>query len=587
VHRLVGLVRDVTERERRERTLETFHEATRQLTAAESRPAACSEAVRAAEEVLGFPLVSVHLYDEGTGRLEAVATTDRLGALDVDAPSFGPGESVAWQVYVDGESTTATDGAADVYGPGVSGPDIAVPLGQHGVMLVGAPEASFDGGDVELAQILAATLEASLNHVADERALAEQAAELERERERAGRLQRLNDVIRDIEQATVERSARAGIETAVCERLADADAHDLVWIAEPVVGDDALVPRTSDGAMQSYLDALSLDADAGATGHPSVAAQRDAERQVVTNVATDVPTGGWRTTALQHGVQSVLAVPIRHDSTLHGVLVVESEAPDAFDDAIAEVLAELGRSIGYAVTMSEREQALESEGTTEVEFAVDDEGLFMVRAAAETGGTLRLERTIRRTGGSFSAVYGVEGADPERLVDRATAAASIEKAQVVTADEDDDAGLVDVRAPTWFGSVFTDHGAIVQDASATPDGGTLVVQAPRGADVRELVEGFQERYPGAELVAQRQRERSVRSLFGLQDALREGLTDRQWEALATAYSAGYFAWPRETSGEEVAELLGVTQPTFNKHLRTAERTAFRMLLDREYPDRDG
>jgi hypothetical protein len=27
----------------------------------------------------------------------------------------------------------------------------------------------------------------------------------------------------------------------------------------------------------------------------------------------------------------------------------------------------------------------------------------------------------------------------------------------------------------------------------------------------------------------------------------------------------------------------VTQPTFNKHLRTAERTAFRVLLDRELP----
>jgi PAS domain S-box-containing protein len=584
VHRIVGIIRDVTERKRREQTLETFHEATRQLTAVDSRQAACEEAVRGAEDVLGFPLVSAHLYDEETGRLEPVATTDRLAGLDVEPPAFGPGDSLAWQVYVDGESTTATGQASDVYGPGISGPDIVLPLGQHGVMLVGAPVDAFDSEDVELAQILAATLEASLNHVADERALAEQEAELERERERARRLQRLNDIIRDIEQATVERSARAGIETAVCERLAAVDLHELVWIAEETVGGDELVPRTSDGDVDAYLDALSLDADAGAESHPAVAAVRDSERRTVSNVATEVPAGEWRTTALQHGVQSVLAVPIRHGSTVHGVLAVESREPDAFDDAIGEVLAELGRSIGYAITMSEREQALESEGATELEFAVDDEGLFMVRGAAETGGTVRLERTIRRTGGSFSTVYVVDGADPERLVERATATASVEEATVVTADEDGEAGLVDVRAPTWFGSVFTDHGAIVQEASADPDGGRLVVETPQGADVRELVEGFQERYPGAELVAQRQRERTVRSLFGLQDALQEGLTDRQWEALETAYSAGYFAWPRETSGEEVAELLGVTQPTFNKHLRTAERTAFRMLLDREYPD---
>jgi predicted DNA binding protein len=52
------------------------------------------------------------------------------------------------------------------------------------------------------------------------------------------------------------------------------------------------------------------------------------------------------------------------------------------------------------------------------------------------------------------------------------------------------------------------------------------------------------------------------------------------EVVETAYSAGYFAWPRENSGEEIASLLGVTQPTFNKHLRTAEREAFGMLLER-------
>jgi len=583
--RYVAVAEDVTERRRRERTLETFHEATGELTAADSREDACRVAVRAADEVLGFPLVSAHLYEEATGRLEPAAATDRLAEIDAAVPAFGP-DSLAWDVYVEGETTTATDRAADVYGPGVSGPDIVLPLGPHGVMLVGAPSGSFDTADVELAQILAATLEASLNHVADERALAEQAAELERQRERAERLARLNDIIRDIEQVTIERSARAGIEAAVCERLVDVDLHDLVWIAAADVG-DALVPRTSEGELDAYLDAVDLDAGGGAGGHPAVDAYREEAPRAVGSVATEAPSGDWRTTALQHGVQSVVAVPVRHEHAVHGVLAVESGEPDAFDEATREVLAELGRSIGYAITTSERERALESEGTTELEFAVDDEGLFVVRAARETGATVELARTIRRSGGSFSTFYAVEGADPGAVAELAEAAASVERAGVVSAAEDADGGLVDARAPTWFGSTFTDHGAVVREARADADGGSVVVEAPRGADVRALVEGFCERYPDAELVAQRQRERTVRSLFELQDALRAGLTDRQWEALETAYSAGYFAWPRATSGEEVAELLGVTQPTFNKHLRTAERTAFRMLLDREYPDATG
>ncbi|WP_255150182.1 PAS domain S-box protein [Halorarius halobius] len=588
-HQFVGVVTDVTERHRRERTLETFHEATRELTAADSREAACKQAVQAAEDVLGFPLVSAYLYDDGSGQLAPTAVTDRLADLGVDPPPFGPGDSLPWQVFVDGEAVTSSEPSTEVYGPGVSDPDIVLPLGSHGVMLVGAPAASFDAEDVELAQILAATLEAALNHVAGERALAEREAELRQHQERADQLEQLNRIIRDIEQATVEQSSRAGIEEAVSERLVDVDLHELVWIAEPAVGEAGLVLRTSAGGSEAYVDLLSGVVGSpgdGAGGHPAIATYRTGEPRTVENVATDVTAGEWRTHALRHGVQSVVTVPIHYETTTHGVLAVASAEPDAFDEATREVLAELGRSIGYAITVTEREQALESEGTTELEFDVSDEGLFMVRATTTANSRIDLERTIRRAGGTFSMFYAVEGAAPEAVADLANAAPSVETAQVVTAPDDDAGGLVEVSAPTWFGSVFTDHGAVVREATAEGGEGTLVVETPRGSDVRALVEGFQERYPDTDLVAQRQRERTIRSLFELQDALEAELTDRQWEALETAYSAGYFGWPRETSGQEVADLLGVSQPTFNKHLRVAERSAFRMLLDREHPGDD-
>jgi len=585
----VGVVKDVTERHQRERTLETFHEATRELTETDSRDAACQEAVTAAEQVLGFPLVTAYLYDEESGRLEPTATTDRLAELDVSPPPFGPGDSLPWQVFVDGEAVTNTASTTSVYGPGVSDPDVVLPLGSHGVMLVGTPHGSVGAEEVELAQILAATLEAALNHVAGERALAEREAELQRQQERADRLEGLNAIIRDIEQATVDRSSRTGIEEAVCDRLVDVEPHEHVWIAEPAVADDGLEIRTSAGDKEAYVDGLTDvvgTPDEGVAEHPAVAAVHDDTPRTVENVATDVPAGDWRSHALGHGLQSVVAVPIRYETTTHGALVVGSDRPAAFDEATAEVLGELGRSIGYAITVTERERALESEGTTELVFEATDDGLFMVRASDSADCRIELERTVRRTGGSFSMYYAVTGAAPETVADLAVAAPSVETAQVVNSDEDGDGGLVEVSGPTWFGSVFTDHGAVVRVASAEAGDGEIVAEAPRGTDVRALVEGFQQRYPDSELVAQRQRERAIRSLFELQDALESELTDRQWEALETAYSAGYFGWPRETSGQEVAELLGVSQPTFNKHLRVAEQSAFQLLLDREYPGED-
>jgi len=51
----------------------------------------------------------------------------------------------------------------------------------------------------------------------------------------------------------------------------------------------------------------------------------------------------------------------------------------------------------------------------------------------------------------------------------------------------------------------------------------------------------------------------------------------------TASLSGYFEWPRDRSGEEVAASLGITQSTFNNHLRTAERKLLARLFDARLP----
>ena len=585
--RIVIVSRDITDRKEREQRIASFHDATRKLTTADSREGACRQAVTAAEQVLGLPVVSAHLYTEDTGQLDPVACTRRLEKPNRDLPSFGPGDSLPWQVYVEGEAVTNIESETEIYESSVSESEIILPLGSHGVMLVGASTEALDSEDIELTQILAATLEAALNHVAGERVLAEREEQLRQHQKRADQLERLNAIIRDIEQATVEQSSRAAIEEAVCERLIDVDPHQFVWIGEPSIRDDELLPRIGVGGKESYIDSLTIDLEAGAGAHPAVRVFQDGTSKMVKNVATDATKGEWRKTALRHGIQSVVAAPISYEDTIHGILTVASDEPQAFDESIQDVFEELGRSIGYAITVTEREESLESERTTELEFSVSDEGLFFVRGSEVESCHLRLERTIRRSGGSFSTFYLVEGGDPGRLVELATTALNVESAQVISANEADKTGLIEVTAPTWFGSEFTDQGAVVREASATDGDGVVVIETPQEADVRTLAERFQEHYPETEVIAKRQRERTIRSLFEVQDILQDELTDRQWEALQTAYSAGYFAWPRESSGEEVAGLLNVTQPTFNKHIRLAEQRAIEILMERDHPTSKG
>ena len=84
---------------------------------------------------------------------------------------------------------------------------------------------------------------------------------------------------------------------------------------------------------------------------------------------------------------------------------------------------------------------------------------------------------------------------------------------------------------------------------------------------------------GAEFVARRERERAVRTRAGLHAELEATLTERQLEVLETAYYAGYFRSPRRSTGSDVAESLGVSQPTVSEQLRVAQRKVLDLLFD--------
>jgi predicted DNA binding protein len=106
------------------------------------------------------------------------------------------------------------------------------------------------------------------------------------------------------------------------------------------------------------------------------------------------------------------------------------------------------------------------------------------------------------------------------------------------------------------------------------------VELPASVRVREFVAAMREEFPDMSVVARRPpREDSGDA----EAAPMNRLTDRQREVLTVAYHSGFFEWPRASTGEEVADRIGVAPPTFHKHVRTAERKLLAALLDRPEP----
>lgn len=88
---------------------------------------------------------------------------------------------------------------------------------------------------------------------------------------------------------------------------------------------------------------------------------------------------------------------------------------------------------------------------------------------------------------------------------------------------------------------------------------------------------MEKQYPDVELTAQQSVSRRTAPAEHRASVF-EQLTDRQREALETAHAAGYFDWPRDSSGEEVADTLGVSPSTFHQHLRVGEQKVLDLIF---------
>jgi PAS domain S-box-containing protein len=404
--------------------------------------------------------------------------------------------------------------------------------------------------------------------------------ELERKR-RADRLTAVNElhgVVRDVTGEVVNRSTREEIERATCERLAASESYTFAWIAETDPTTESVVSRVEAG-IEDFLEniRLSADPDEPVGRGPAGEAFRTGEIQVSRDVFDDPAFEPWRENAETYGFRSFAAIPIVHEESSYGVIGVYSERAGAFAEAEREVVGQLGEILGQAISAVERKRALTSDSVVELELRIRD-------AFAETGGSEALDGTI-----VHDEVVPVDG-DEFLLYGTASGAALSALAEMVERKphwseltrigQRADGVAFELRlSESPLLSTVASLGGNVERAVIDDGDYVVTVHLHPGADIRRVVETVRDSFPDAEVISQRQVTRPDDPEQGIEDALADELTDRQLETLRLAYFSGFFRWPRDSTGEEVAEEMDVSAATFHQHLRTAEEKIFDVLLD--------
>lgn len=577
---------DITERKRYEHSLTALHAAARDMVRSTDEQTLGELVVETATALLEQTGAAMYLFDGDDGLLRPAACSDNLRASLTELPPIRPGEGIAGRVFINDSAARFDDvrRSDHVYNPETPiRSEIILPLGDRGVLLAASTEAGvYDERSQEILELLAATTEATLGRLEREQNLRDREQELATQNRQLTRLDRINELIRDVHGVLVDATTRQEIDEAVCKRLVEFDPISFVWIAESDTADNSLSPRAWAGDDQGYLEAVIGDVRRNDDYlEPSFRTVNTNDVTVIESVAEGIRTESWRQAALARGFQSVISVPLRFDEFSYGTLTVFASETEFFDEMTQDVFAELGRDIANSINAVETKQGLLFDRVVQIEVRIEEADDILHRLAAELGETVEFQGHVPRE--EKSLVYFSAGnADPSLVESFTTEQVAFNHVRHL-GDYDGDSLFEAVVNDSLVASEIVNLGGIPQSIQTDGDELRAIIDLPHQRDVRSFIERLRTHCPDAELVARRETERSIETRQGFEDELRDRLTDRQLEVLRTAYYAGFYDQPRTSTGEEIGQALGITQPTVNAHLRAAQRRLLGML----FGDRSG
>ncbi len=138
---------------------------------------------------------------------------------------------------------------------------------------------------------------------------------------------------------------------AMCEAAVDVGGHSMAWVGYKT-DDEAKSVRlmAAAGSGQDYLKRADISWDENDRGQgPAGRAIRNAETQVVVDLANEPSMKPWHTAALEQGFNSVIALPLKDKTGVFGVFVIYTEQAHAFDYMEVPLLKEMAEDLSFGV----------------------------------------------------------------------------------------------------------------------------------------------------------------------------------------------------------------------------------------------
>ena len=387
-------------------------------------------------------------------------------------------------------------------------------------------------------------------------------------------LTRVQGLVSSVTRVVTESTSRDELEQQVCERFAAAEGYTGGWFGRREMTSNQLVARTqvACGGCEGLAVPLESDAD----GQDPTRRAIESGQVSIATVAELPDDSPHQRAGPSDG--AVAAIPLQYGETRHGVLTVYTSDADRLDTRERTVLESLGGVTTTGINQLQSRRLLTTDEFRRLVFESSDSNLFFITLSEKLDTTLEYKGTVHGDDDGLRLAFLINDASPD-AVREAVTSVNVSTANVATTF--DEGCLFEFEVPTnesFLSSVIANGGSI-SAVSATGGVAELTVKIPVGSNVQPIVSRVLDQYPQTELISQRTEERTQATSQEFVSSVKEELTDRQLTVLRRAHISGFYEWPRNTSGKDIAESMGIDRSTFHQHLRAAEGKIVDRVLD--------
>lgn len=219
-----------------------------------------------------------------------------------------------------------------------------------------------------------------------------------------------------------------------------------------------------------------------------------------------------------------------------------------------------------------------STGQLSVEFRVENERYPFVDASALESCVFELEEMVPRGDGVYSEFFRIVGADTDRILD---VAAETPQVTPTLLEEAGDESLFEFEVEGGCIAVsLAEAGAYPRVVRADDGEGTVVADFPTG-EARPLVRKVLASHEGVSVVTQSGADEIVPAFTETEviEVAHDVLTRQQRSVLVTALADGFYAWPQETTLDDLAHSLDLEEPILDTRLHNAEQEILAALFE--------